>query len=251
MMLRRYVFAAAVAALFAKPISIAHAQSNAQLPDIVQLDPAHTNIDFKLLGNLHTTNGRFTLKSGIIRVDPETGNATGKIEIDAASEDSKEQLRDAIIRNGVLDVARYPTITFIPQKIQGIRDPQNDFYGQITGLMEVQGSLHEITIQVHGHLLGDQLTAACDFLVPYVEWGVESPNVLSPTQIINSTRDSQTGTSPRMFSIFAHMLPVLRKIPPHLFKVSDLVQVKVETSGYITWSMGPQARKVTIIVPPR
>ena len=70
MMLRRYVFAAAVAALFSQPISIAHAQSNAQLPDIVQLDPAHTNIDFKLLGNLHTTNGRFTLKRGIIRVDP-------------------------------------------------------------------------------------------------------------------------------------------------------------------------------------
>ncbi len=252
MMLRSYVFAAAVAALNAQPIPIAHAQSNA-LPqtDIVQLDPAHTNIDFTLLGNLHTTNGRFALKSGNIRVDPETGNATGKIEIDAASEDSKEQLRDAIIRNGVLDVARYPEITFIPQKIQGIRDSQNNFYGQITGLMEVQGSLHEITIQVHGHLLGDQVTAACDFLVPYVEWGVESPNVLSPTQIINSTREPETGASPRMFSIFAYMLPVLRTIPPHLFKVSDLVQVKVETSGYITWAMGPQARKVTIIVPPR
>ena len=252
MMLKSYVFAAAVAALLARPILIAHAQSNTQAQnDIVQLDPVHTGIDFTLLGNLHNTKGRFTLKSGIIRVDPETGNATGKIEIDVASEDSEEKLRDDIIRNGVLDVARYPEITFIPQKIQGLRDPQNNLYGQITGLMEVQGSLHEITIQVHGRLLGDQLTAACDFLVPYVEWGVESPNVLSPTQIINSTRESETGASPRMFSIFAYMLPVLRKIPPNLFHVSDLVQVKVQTSGHIIWAPDPQVRKVTIIVPPR
>jgi polyisoprenoid-binding protein YceI len=252
MISRLYVFAAAVAALLAQPILIAHAQSTAQpQDDIVQLDPARTNIDFTLLGNLHKTDGRFTLKSGIIRVDPETGNATGKIEIDVASEDSKEQLRDAIIRNGVLNVARYPEINFTPQKIQGIRDSQNNFYGQVTGLMEVQGSSHEMTVQVHGHLMGDRLTAASDFLVPYVEWGVGSPNVLSSTEIINSTREYETQTGDRMFPIFAHMLPVLRKIPPHLFNVSDLVQIKVETSGYITWVPEPQARKVTIIVPPR
>jgi len=84
-----------------------------------------------------------------------------------------------------------------------------------------------------------------------VEWGVESPNVLSSTEIINSTREYEIQTADRMFPIFAHILPVLRKIPPHLFNVSDLVQIKVETSGYITWVPEPQARKVTIIVSPR
>jgi len=252
MILRPYVFAAAVAALLAQPIQTAHGQSTAHpREDIVNLDPAHSNIDFTLLGNLHKTDGRFNLKSGLIRVDPETGNAAGKIEIDVASEDSKEQLRDAIIRNGVLDVARYPEMTFTPRNIQGIRDSQNNFYGRVTGLMEVQGKTHEMTIQVHGHLQGDQLTSACDFLVPYVDWGVESPNVLSSTEIINSTRDYETKTGNSMFSIFAYMLPILRKIPPHLFNVSDLVQVKIETNGYITWVPDPQARKVTIIVSPR
>ena len=74
MILRPYVFAAAVAALMAQPIQTAHGQSTAHpREDIVNLDPAHSNIDFTLLGNLHKTDGRFNLKSGLIRVDPETG----------------------------------------------------------------------------------------------------------------------------------------------------------------------------------
>jgi polyisoprenoid-binding protein YceI len=252
MILGNYVFAVSVAALLAQPVWIADAEPTARAQDeIVQLEPAHTDIDITLPGNLHNTYGRFTLKSGIIRVDPETGNATGEIAIDAASEDSGEHLRDALIKNGVLDVDRYPEITFTPQRIQGSRDSQDNFYGQIVGLMQLRGGIHEMKIQVHGHLLGNQLTAACDFLVPYVEWGVESPNVLSPTEIINSTRGSENGVLTRMFSIFAYMLPVLRKIPPNLFKVSDLVEVRVETSGHITWASDLQARKVTIIVPPR
>jgi len=47
------------------------------------------------------------------------------------------------------------------------------------------------------------------------------------------------------------MLPVLRHIPPHLFHVSDLVQVKVHTYGHVIWAPGLQARKMTIIVPSR
>ena len=252
MMLGRYVFVVAVAVLLAQPDRNAGAESTARAQDeIVQLDPAHTDIDITLPGNLHNTRGRFTLKSGIIRVDPETGDATGEIAIDAASEDSNEHLRDALIKNGVLEVGRYPEITFTPQRIQGTRDSQDNFYGQIAGLMRLHGGIHEMTIQVHGHLLGNQVTGACDFLVPYVEWGVESPNVLSPTEILDSTRGTENGVVAKMFSIFAYMLPVLRKIPPNLFKVSDLVEVRVETSGHITWTPDPQARTVTIIVPPR
>jgi len=250
--LRRFVFAVTVATLLVQPIWICDAQSIPQVQnDVVQLDPAHTNIDFTLLGNLHTTHGRFTLKSGIIRIDPGTANAAGEIAIATASEDSSEHLRDAIIKNAVLDTEHYPEIIFTPQRIQGIRDSQGNFYGQITGLMQVHGGLHQITVQVQGRLFADEITADCNFLVPYVEWGVESPNVLSPTEIINSTRGSETGPVSGMFSIFAYMLPVLRKIPPNLFHVSDLVQVKVHTYGHVIWAPAPEARKVAIIVPPR
>src|SRR2546428_554424 len=101
----------------------------------------------------------------------------------------------------------------------------------------------------HGHLTGDQMTASCDFLVPYTEWGLHSPNVLSPTQIINSIRRSNSGFVMKTFPIFAYVLPALRRIPPNLFWVSDLVDIKVETKGHIIWAAQSEARKVTVIVP--
>jgi polyisoprenoid-binding protein YceI len=168
--LRRCVFAVAVATALVQPIWICDAQSTPQVQDdVVQLDPAHTSIDFTLLGNLHTTHGRFTLKSGTIRKDPGTANATGEIAITTASEDSSEHLRDAIIQNAVLDIEHYPEIIFTPQRIQGIRDSQGNFYGQITGLMQLHGGLHQITVQIQGRLFADEITADCNFLVPYAE----------------------------------------------------------------------------------
>jgi hypothetical protein len=116
--------------------------------------------------------------------------------------------------------------------------------------MQLHGGIHEMIVPIHGHITGDQLTAACEFLVPYVEWGLDSPNVFSASQIIQSTRTSRDGFVTRIFPIFAYMLPTLRKIPPNLFWVSDLIDVKVETQGRIIWASEPEARKVTVIVPP-
>lgn len=243
-----WVFVVVLAAMLAPPPRIAGAEATTSAADeIVQLDPARTVIDITLLGNLHNTNGRFRLKSGSIRVDPRSGNATGEIVIDATSEDSQEDLRDAIIKNGILEVARYPEVVFTPQRVQGTRDSQGNFYGEILGVMRLHGSDHAMTVQVQGHLSGDQFAATCQFLVPYVEWGVESPNVLSSAQIVNSTR----GVSTRMFSFFAYLLPALRKIPPNLFGVSDLVHVKIDTNGSIGWAPYPVPQAVTVIAPVR
>jgi polyisoprenoid-binding protein YceI len=251
MKLWRYVLTFAVAAQITRPVRIANATPTVDgEDDIVRLDPQHTNINFMLLGNLHNTHGRFTLRSGTIAINPDNGNATGEIVIDTASEDSGEELRDAITKQRILEVRHYPEIVFIPQRVEGIRASHGNFYGRISGLMQLHGSVHEIGTEFHGHLDGDQLTAECEFLVPYVEWGVESPNVLTPTQIMNSTKgDNSIGT--RMFSVFAYMLPVLRKIPPNLFEVSDLVELKVEMSARVIWAPEARARQVILIAPPR
>jgi polyisoprenoid-binding protein YceI len=207
--------------------------------DLVQLDPQHTHVDFLLLGNLHGTRGRFILPSGTIAIDPHNGNASGQIVLDARSEDSSERLRDDIMKNAILEVRRYREITFMPQRAEGDRDSKGDFYGTISGLMQLHGYVHEVGTEFHGHL-DVELIARCTFLIPYVDWGVESPNVLTLTQIINSTiGDNSTGT--RMFAAFAYMLPVLRKIPPNLFNVSDMVEVTVAATGRITWPPEAQA----------
>ena len=217
--------------------------------DVIQLDPQHTNVKFVLLGNLHDTDGRFALKRGTIAIDVNNGNAGGQIVIDATSEDSREHLRDAIMRNAILDARHYPEIVFIPQRVEGDRDLQGNLYGRIKGLMQLHGSMHEIGTEFQGHLSGDELIAQCTFLVPYVQWGLESPNVLTPRQIVDSTAgDDNFGT--RSFQVFAYMLPVLRKIPPNLFQVSDLVEVTVEATAHVRWAPQAQARMVNVIVSP-
>lgn len=118
------------------------------------------------------------------------------------------------------------------------------------GGMQLHGQIHQMTVPVHGHVTGDQLTAACEFLIPYAEWGLDSPGVLSARQIIRSKRGLRGGLNVTIFPAFAYLLPALRKIPPNLFWVSDLVDVKVETQGHIIWAAEPEARVITVLVPP-
>jgi polyisoprenoid-binding protein YceI len=236
------------AALVALSLQIAHASTVESEDDVLWLDPQHTNISFVVLGNLHETHGRFTLRSGTIAINPRNGDATGEMVINAASENSGKELLDAIMKNAILEIGRYPEIVFIPQRVEGVRAASGDFYGRITGLMQMHGSIYTMGTEFHGHLEGDELTAECKFLVPYEQWGVESPNVLSSRQIINSTRgDNSNGT--RLFSVFAYMLPLLREISPDLFAVSDVVEVTIETSGQVNWGHETRARQITLISP--
>jgi polyisoprenoid-binding protein YceI len=247
----RYFVILAAAILIVLQLRIAEAVPLGEgEPDLIELDSQQSKVNFVLRGNLHDTNGRFALKSGTIGINPNNGNATGQIVIDGSSEDSSEYLRDAITRSAILDVKHYPEIVFIPQRVEGDRDPDGDFYGRITGLMELRGAMHEIGTEFHGHLDGDKLTAQCTFLVPYVEWGVESPNVLTSREIIQSTAGDNSVNN-GLFSVFAYMLPVLRKIPPNLFHVSDLIEVTIEAGGSVQWAPVAHAQQVNLIVPRR
>jgi len=247
--LRYFVLMAAVLIVLQHRIAEAAPLEEGE-PDVIELDPQQSKVNFVLRGTLHDTNGRFALKSGTIGINPNNGNVTGQIIIDGSSEDSSEHLRDVITRNAILDVKHYPDIVFIPQRVEGDRDPDGDFYGRITGLMELRGAMHEIGTEFRGHLAGDKLTAQCTFLVPYVEWGVESPNVLTSQQIIQSSA-GDNNVSNELFSVFAYMLPAMRKIPPNLFRVSDLVEVTIEASGSVQWAPVAHAQQVNLIVPQR
>jgi polyisoprenoid-binding protein YceI len=248
--MRTSAYAAAIGAIMvlwcpprvsAQPVR--RSESHTTRRAIVQLDPTQTRVDFFLPGELHDTYGRFTLMSGNIEVDPITGAASGSIVIDAASEDSSEKLRDAITKNAVLEVNRYPEVIFEPQRVAGNANSRGAFYGEIEGIMRMHGNARRVTVQVHGDLSGEHVNAACDFLIPYQQWGVESPGVLSSKQIVDATK----GVGARMFPLFAYILPVLRKIPPNIFAVSDFVEIRITATGRI---VGPsEPRRVAMIVP--
>lgn len=170
------------------------------------LDPSKTLIEFRLPGTLHTTHGTFKLSHGVIKGDPSNGGAEGEIVVDAASGDSGLGARDARMKDSILEVQKYPEVTFTPRHVDGRLASNGDFHARLDGVMSIHGAAHRLTIDVDGHLSGDDLTATTHFTIPYVEWGMEDPS-----------------------------LPLL--------SVSNSVDIDVATAGRVVWATPPDARK--------
>lgn len=165
---------------------------------VLELDPANTHIDYTLQGWPHVTHGTFQLASGVIRIDPATGKAGGSVIVAAASGDSHSHMRDSEMKNGILEVQRYPEITFTPQQAEGQRNASGEFPATIRGLLTLHGAAHEITLDAMVRPSGDRFTATTHFTVPYVAWGLKDPSVL-------------------------------------VFRCAKTVEVEVSTQGRVTW----------------
>jgi polyisoprenoid-binding protein YceI len=168
----------------------------------LRLDPANTHINFTLKGFPHDTEGSFKLKSGEIRVDPDTGKTEGSVIIDAASGTTGIGMRDSNMRQGVLETQRYPEISFSPHRAEGRPVPNGDFTVTVNGLMSLHGDQHDMTLTLAIHRSADDFTAATHFTVPYVRWGLKNPSVLFLT-------------------------------------ASDEVIVEVDAAGHVTWAPAP------------
>lgn len=141
-------------------------------------NPATTTIDYTLTGWPHLTQGTFKLKQGMIRVDPATGKMDGAIVVDAASGDSGHSIRDWRMKSSILDVSRYPDITFEPQQVVGHGAPTGDFPVAVRGIMILHGKKHPFTIHAMVERQGKTVTIHSDFVIPYVAWGIENPSVM-------------------------------------------------------------------------
>jgi polyisoprenoid-binding protein YceI len=166
---------------------------------IIDLDPGNTHIGFTLTGFPHTTIGTFKLKRGEIRIDPETGKVDGNIVVDASSGTSGVDLRDARMRDSILEAQRYPEISFAPQLVRGNPLPQGDFTMTVTGVFSLHGDQHDMTMEVAIHRTADTFVATTHLVIPYVRWGLENPSVL-------------------------------------VLKVSDTVKIDVSAAGHVTWA---------------
>src|ERR1700691_5049800 len=106
----------------------------------VVLDPAQTEIHWKLSGGLHATHGTFKLKSGEFFFNPATGVAEGEILVDATSGESGDEARDKRMQQDVLESNRYPAIFFHPSQVKGEFRP-------VDGMQELEGVG---TFNIHG-----------------------------------------------------------------------------------------------------
>jgi polyisoprenoid-binding protein YceI len=162
----------------------------------LSFDPSHTVARIVLPATMHTVEGEFAFKRGTIRFDPNTGKIAGEIVFDATSGKTGNGMRDHKMHQSVLESQQYPEIRFRPSQVEGAVNATGTSSVQVHGTFAIHGAEHEVTIPMQVSLSGDAWSGKGEFPVPFVRWGMKSPN-----------------------SFFLH--------------VDDTVQVKIEAAGAV------------------
>jgi polyisoprenoid-binding protein YceI len=153
------------------------AAARAQSPKVtVNLEPAASEIRWKLTGNAHDTHGTFRLKGGQVTFDPATGEAQGELLVDLASGKSGDRSRDSKMQSDVLESAKYPQASFHPTKITGAVKAGATQTVTVDGTFTIHGADHPLKLEIQVKVDGSRATATTHFSVPYVAWGMKDPS---------------------------------------------------------------------------
>ena len=142
----------------------------------LNLDLAQSKLYWTLDSTLHTVHGTFNLKRGAVKFDPATGNASGEFVVDAASGESGNDGRDKKMHGEILESARYTEVIFRVKRIEGKVLAQGSSSVQVHGTFILHGAEHELTVPVQAELNGHRWKGSAKFSVPYIQWGLKSPN---------------------------------------------------------------------------
>jgi polyisoprenoid-binding protein YceI len=142
----------------------------------LKLASEQTRVQFTLGATMHTVHGSFQLKSGLMTFGTASGKADGRIVVDTTSGQSGDLSRDARMHKDVLESAKYPEIVFIPGRMEGQIPPLGDFHVVVNGILRLHGADHQLDLTVQGKRTADSITAATDFVIPYVKWGLKNPS---------------------------------------------------------------------------
>jgi len=153
----------------------APAQTNAGEVTL-NIDTEQSKLHWTMGSTLHTVHGTFSLKRGLLKYDPATGKASGEIVVYATSGESGNEGRDKKMHQEILESGRYPDIIFRPDRIDGKAVGQGTCSVQLHGIFVLHGAEHELTVPVQAELSGDHWKGSAKFSVPYIQWGLKSPN---------------------------------------------------------------------------
>jgi polyisoprenoid-binding protein YceI len=99
------------------------------------IDPAHSRVGFAAKhAMVSKVRGSFTDYTAEIHIDEaDVSKSTARVEIDAASIDTGNQMRDDHVRNNdFLDVPNHPTITFVSTSAERKDDDEYVLIGDLT-----------------------------------------------------------------------------------------------------------------------
>jgi polyisoprenoid-binding protein YceI len=146
-------------------------------PAQVTLDPAQTKINISVHDVHGGFQGSFKLKSGILTFDRQTGAANGELIVDAATGDTGNSSRNRKMYKDLLEIQRYPEITFAAKKVMGDLAPQENSNVQVQGMFHIHGVEHDLTLSVAVQFNADKVTAMTSFVVPYESWRMKNPSL--------------------------------------------------------------------------
>lgn len=154
-----------------------HAAPNLPAKEIVLgIDPRQSTVHWTLGSTVHTVHGTFALKNGTVRVDPDSGKASGEIVVLATSGDSGNDGRDKKMHKEVLESWQYPEVVFRPDRVEGKIAPQGTFIDQVHGIFVLHGKEHELSLPVQAEFAGDHWTGTAKFDIPFIDWGLKNPS---------------------------------------------------------------------------
>jgi polyisoprenoid-binding protein YceI len=114
-----------------------------------QLDPPHCAAQFAVRHmGISTVRGTFTKVSGTVQYDrTAVAKSSIGVTIDAASVDSRVEMRDNDLRSPkLLDVEKYPTITFKSKRVEAAGKGKL----KVTGDLTIHGVTKEVMLDVEG-----------------------------------------------------------------------------------------------------
>jgi polyisoprenoid-binding protein YceI len=143
---------------------------------VLTIDPAQSTVHWIVDSTLHAVHGTFTLKSGTLHFDPETGKAGGEIVVAAISGESGNSSRDARMHKEILETPKYPEVIFRPTQVEGKVGQAGASDVKLNGVFSIHGADHGLTALVHAEFTGDRWKGTSRFEVPYVKWGIKDPS---------------------------------------------------------------------------
>jgi polyisoprenoid-binding protein YceI len=144
------------------------------------LDPEATTIEFGFGATLHSVEGSLRAKEGKIEFDPETGQASGRIVLDATSAKTGNSRRDAKMHEKILESSKYPEMIYTVERISGTLNRSGRSDIELHGTLDMHGVRRPMdlvgTVKADGDQ-GDRIAAVGRVTIPYLEWGMLDPSV--------------------------------------------------------------------------
>jgi polyisoprenoid-binding protein YceI len=114
-----------------------------------QIDPDHSSFQFKVRHmTVSNVRGEFKKARGIVIIDDnDITNLKVELALDAGSVNTDHAKRDDHLRSlDFLDVAKYPTITFVSKKVTRVDENRL----KVIGDLSIRGITREITVDIEG-----------------------------------------------------------------------------------------------------